>query len=227
MPLSVSFLNKSKRRFSLNKILRLIGSKLTHIFRFLFWLHSDLPIELGFDSVMCVVNDENSTDCMTYYRTITASEPCVVDLHLNYTFTNTGLPCVNVAGIKSYVGPLGESLLNFNDIYNYQERELCSGENWTVPETKFAINVCDIFDASWDVMLDIDFFDGRSGNITSMLEWQIAPSAYPSMSSSPSSSPSIHPSMLPSLDPTLSPSSAPSIDACNDCTLTGLISASK
>ena len=190
-------------------------------------MHSELPIELGFDSVLCVVNDENSTDCMTYYRTITPSEPCVVDLYLNYTFINTGLPCVNVAAIKTYVGPMEESLLDFNNIYNYQERELCSGENWTVPETKFAINVCDIMDAAWDVMLDIDFFDGRRANITSMLEWQFAPSAYPSMSSFPSSSPSIYPSTLPSPGPTLLPSLAPSIDACTDCTLTGLISASK
>ena len=108
------------------------------------------------------------------------------------------------------LGPFGKSLLIFDDIYSYTERQLCVNETWTVPDRRLNVNLCEASEQPWDIVIEVDEGRGQTSNSTFGYEWI----PY-SSSKSPSESPAAHPSV------------APSIDTCVDCTLTGVVSGGK
>ena len=184
-----------------------------------------LPVELEIDEITCQIDNGfgNGTDCNTYSRYITEPRDCIVDLIFNYTFSNVGLACVDVANIRSKLGPYNSVTVRFNDVYSYQERDICSNETWSIPHRRPYFDICQIVEDSWDIVIDIDDIDGGTTNLTSTYQWTFTPSMAPSTSILPSLSPSIFPSSLPSLVPSSEQSAAPSIDTCKDCTLTGIV----
>ena len=49
-------------------------------------------------------------------------QKCDADIAFNFTFTNVGLACIEIVNIRVPLGPLGLSLLKFDDIYGYNDR---------------------------------------------------------------------------------------------------------
>ena len=140
------------------------------------------------------------------------SNDCVADIEFNYTFTNTGLSCVEIVAIKASLGPVGLVNVDFSDVYSYSERLMCSGEVWSIPDRRSAVDLCTSTTDSWDIVIDVNDIFGRPANMTWEYNWTLPPTAAPTIGEKPFAAPS-------SL-----PSSAPSIDVCNGCTLTGLVS---
>ena len=125
--------------------------------------------------------------------------------------------------ITSTLGPLRDNLVDFSNIYNYQERQICPGENWTIPDTRSSIDLCRFTIIPWDILLEIDEFYGRMTNFTFEYEW------FPILETNapvtpPSGMPSITLSNLPSQEQSDQPTGSPTVDTCNDCTLSGFIS---
>ncbi len=182
-----------------------------------------LPFELELDSVACEVDNGNSvTDCKDYAP---YSGQCIVDIEFNYTFTNIGLACVHIADVKADLASLGLRTVEFNDIYSYQERQMCALESWTIPDRRSSVNFCDLSKYAFDAVIDINESQGRMANLTFFYEWVRESTLSPAISSQPSSFPSL--SNEPSLIPTNYPSMTPTVDTCKDCTLTGIISGGK
>ena len=110
-----------------------------------------------------------------------------------------------------------------NNIYGYQEREICPGENWTIPDTRSSINLCTFTEIPWDILLVIDEFYGRRTNLTFEYQWiPVLETSAPVIA--PSDLPSITLSNLPINVQTDSPTAPPTIDTCNNCTISGFIS---
>ena len=155
-----------------------------------------------------MIDDDFNTDCLLFLESNpTSTSQCTVDIVLTYNLTNTGLNCINIANIKADSGPLGSQVLEFDDVYSYQERDLCGNETWAVPDRRSSVDLCkDTKDeTTWNILLDIDALYGNTTNATSNFTWSISPSVTPS----------------------IQPSMAPTINACLDCTLTGIISGGK
>lgn len=153
----------------------------------------------------CEVDDGSGTSCA---KSI-SKEECIVDIKLNYTFTNVGLSCAQIMSVKAEIGSLGTEVLSFDDIYSFSERQICAGEYWTIPDRRTSINLCKEQENPWDIVLDVDEFFGTTTNLTYNYEWR----EY--LSNIPSSTLSAY------------PSAAPSKDTCRDCTLTGVVSGGK
>ncbi len=99
--------------------------------------------KLQIDYVTCsVIDDGVETDCITFLESgPTTIRQCTVGIKLTYVFTNNGRNCINIANIKAEAGPLGTQALEFDDVYSYQERELCANETWVVPDRRSSINL--------------------------------------------------------------------------------------
>lgn len=117
---------------------------------------------------------------------------------------------MEVTDIRVSLGPLGETLLSFDDIYSYQQRQLCVGETWTVPDRRSNINLCEYSINAWDIVIEVDELRGQNVTNSRVHEW------------TPFSK-----SKLPTSAPFIYPSSSPSVDTCLDCTLTGVVSGGK
>ena len=210
--------------------------------------HRILPFDLMEDEITCEIDNGSGSDCRVFFSNLTSSysnytsENCTVDLKFNYTFTNVGLACVSIATVSANIAPLGTQQLDFNDIYSFQEREICNGEAWTVPDKRTSVDLCEVsqeLDPSWDIVVDIEDFNRRIENITFAYRWNVSPTMSPQPSIAPIDLPSIEPSVAPYAQPSVAPSSKPSIaasshpssspteDLCQDCTLTGYIGAGK
>ena len=120
--------------------------------------------------------------------------------------------CVNIVDIKAELGPLEKVSLSFDDVYNYTERYMCSGEFWTIPDRRESVNLCKNGVDVWDITIDVDEIFGRKENMTIVYDWALSPTMSPTDGGMPLSAPSDY------------PSSAPSIDFCRECTLTGIVS---
>ena len=158
----------------------------------------------------CQINDGSGTDCQGFINEAVSIGECFTDVRFNFTFTNIGLGCVDVSGISVTLGPFGKSLLTFEDIYSYAERQLCVNETWTVPDRRLDINLCETSEQPWNIVIEVDEARGQTRNNTFVYEWI------------PYSS-----SKSPSASPVIQPSAVPSIDTCTDCTLTGIVSGGK
>ena len=181
-----------------------------------------VPFELVLNNITCVINDGSDTSCEALLGSANSAQ-CINDIAFNYTFTNIGLSCVEVMEISASLGPLRDNLLDFNNIYGYQEREMCPGENWTIPDTRSSVNLCTFTEIPWDILLEFDEFYGRRTNLTFEYQWiPILETSAPVVA--PSDSPSITLSNLPTNVQSNSPTASPTINTCNDCTLSGFIS---
>ena len=172
---------------------------------------SSVPFQLEFKNApSCEINDGSGTDCQAFIYEAASIEECYADVRFNFTFTNIGLGCVDVSGVSVTLGPFGKSLLTFDDIYSYKERQLCVNETWTVPDRRLNLNLCEASEHPWDIIIEVNEARGQTSNNTYVYEWV----PY-SASKFPSASPVVHPSAV------------PSIDTCADCTLTGVVSGGK
>ncbi len=155
---------------------------------------------------------------------------CDIDIKLNYSFTNIGLACVDIMSVVAEVGPLGKKMLDFSDIYSFQQREMCKGMSWTIPDRRRITNFCEkaLFEKSWDITLKIEEYRGRKENLSSEYIWsQNLPGSSPTPPSQSSMQPSTYPTAHHSSFPTVDPSIAPSIDNCRTCTHTSFLSGGK
>lgn len=177
---------------------RLLLSYLTNI------LNRSVPFQLDFDpTITCVINDGSDLTCQDFIYQTSSLEQCNADISFNFTFTNVGFACVDISSIHVSLGPVGEALLSFDDVYNYSERELCINETWTIPDQRSNVNLCEYSSSAWSVVFDIIEFRGQHINNTIVYEW------------------------IPFSSSFVSPSLAPTIDTCKDCTLTGVVSGGK
>ncbi len=167
-----------------------------------------MPLVLDIDEeITCEIDDGSGTSCQDFINTVTSINKCNVDIAFKFTFTNRGLACVHVSDILVSLGPIGDELLSFDDIYSYQERELCVGETWTVPDRRRKVKLCKESDTAWDIFIEVKESRGQQKRRRYTFGW------IPYLGSS--------------AVPYPSPTAVPTIDTCQDCTLTGLVSASK
>ena len=111
-----------------------------------------------------------------------------------------------MSDIRVSLGPIGDELLCFDDLYSYQERKLCAGDTWTIPDRGSSVNLCKIPDSEWDIFIEVKESRGQQKRQRYAFGWMpYAESAVP------------YPS----------PTEMPTVDMCQDCTLTGLVSGSK
>ena len=130
-----------------------------------------MPFEIMTDSISCEIDDGSGLSCDSFLVAATITD-CTADIRFNYTFTNIGLGCVDVMAVRSQLGSLGTTLLRFNDVYSYRERELCNNEMWTVPDRRSSVNLCNaMLDESWCILLEVDELYGRRANATHEYEW--------------------------------------------------------
>jgi hypothetical protein len=79
----------------------------------------------------CEIDDGSGTGCQGFLsrNEIPASRQCNgVDIKFNYTVTNVGIGCVNIVDMRTKLGHLGVITLVFNDVYSYQDRQICDNE---------------------------------------------------------------------------------------------------
>ena len=172
---------------------------------------SSFPFQLEFNNMpSCEIDDESGTDCQGFINNAVSIGDCHADVRFNFTFTNIGVGCVDVSGVSVTLGPFGMSLLAFDDVYSYKERQLCVNETWTVPDRRLNLNLCEASEQPWDIIIKVDEGRGQTSNSTFVYGWI------------PYSS-----SKFPSASPAIQPSAMPSIDTCTDCTLTGIVSGGK
>jgi hypothetical protein len=164
----------------------------------------------------CEIDDSSGTDCQDFLSRseIPASRQCNgVDIKFNYTFTNIGIACVNIVDIRTKLGRLGVKTLVFDDVYSYQDRQICANESWTIPDRRSSINLCDLSDDPLDVLIDVNEYNGRMTNLTFVYDWAVDEKfTFPFQELSNYPSLSTHPSLTPTMD------------TCEDCTLTGFVS---
>jgi hypothetical protein len=97
----------------------------------------------------CEIDDGSGTDCQGFLsrNEISVSYQCNgVDIKFNYTVTNVGIVCVNIVDIRTKLGRLGVKTLVFDDVYNYQDRQMCANKSWAIPDRRSSINLCDPLD---------------------------------------------------------------------------------
>ena len=169
-----------------------------------------MPFVLSIDEqITCEINDGSDTKCQDFINVATSIDQCSADIAFNFTFTNNGLACVNVSDICAQLGPFKVTSLRFDDLYSYQERELCVNETWTVSDRRSNVNLCKQSESAWDVLIEVNESRGQRKRRRYTFEWVPFVAAK-------TLSPSIAPSPL--------FSASPSIDNCQDCTLTGVFS---
>ncbi len=149
-------------------------------------------------------------DCNDFIEQATSVQKCDADIAFNFTFTNVGLACIEIVNIRVALGPLGLSLLRFDDIYGYNDRQICSNETWVVPDRRLNVNLCKESVDPWEIIIEVDESSGQS--LKESFEYELIPFNNNTASSTM---------------PSGRPSGAPSIDVCSDCTLTSQIRGSK
>ena len=171
-----------------------------HSFFKLFCFHfsRSVPFLLELESVDCQVDDGIGISCETFLGGgVTGNQQCVIDVKFNYHFTNTGLGCHDIVSIRSELGPVGKQVINFADVYNYNQRQLCANEQWIIPDKRASVNLCNIEGSSWQLAIEVKENFGIVSNLTMEYSWRSV----------------------------ASPSASPTVDTCQSCTLTGVVSA--
>jgi len=185
------------------------------------WTKRPLPLQVQFEAATCEINNSlDNEDCQTFTgqtnstSTNTISDNCIVDITFNYTFTNVGLFCFEVANVKAKLGPLvGVNNLALNKYYGYGRRKICTNDSWTLSDKRLSVNLCEKTKeySTWEMVLDVYDRTGRSTNTTLGYNWIFT----------------TEPSIFPSTAPSIFPSTSPTFDTCRDCTLTTYMSGGK
>lgn len=135
--------------------------------------------------------------CETYLGGLSGNKQCVVDVKFLYNITNTGLGCHDIIAIRSDLGPVGKQDMYFADVYNYSQGQLCADEQWTIPDKRAVVDLCDVEGFPWQIGIEVEDIFGVTSNLTMEYEWaSVAP-----------------------------PSASPTADTCQSCTLTCVVSA--
>ena len=169
-----------------------------------------MPFVLSIDEqITFEINDGSDTNCQDFINVATSIDQCSADIAFNFTFTYNRLACVYVSNICAQLGLFKVTSLRFDDLYSYQERELCVNETWTVSDCRSNVNLCKQSESAWHVLIEVNESQGQQKRQKYTFEW------VPFITAK-TLSPSIAPSTL--------LSASPSMDNCQDCTLTGVIS---
>ncbi len=168
------------------------------------YTYRSVPFKLDFESTLtCEIDDGSNIPCQDFLLQADSIKQCAANISFNFTFTNIGLACVDVGDIRVSLGPLGEALLSYDDVYTYSDRQLCVNETWTVPDRRFNVKLCEYSVNDWDIGIVIAESRGQSVSNQFIYKW------------------------IPYSSSFIAPSSAPSVDTCGDCTLTGIVSGGK
>jgi hypothetical protein len=93
----------------------------------------------------CEIDDGSRTDCQAFLsrNEIPASHQCNgVDIKCNCRVTNAGIACVNIVDIRTKLSRLGVKTLVFDNVYSYQDKQICANESLAIPDIS-SINLCD------------------------------------------------------------------------------------
>ncbi len=161
-----------------------------------------VPFQIDFTtSVECHIDDGSEARCESYKTSGTDNkQQCEFDVKFLFKLTNVGLSCQDIMAIRVDIGPLGREMIAINDVYNYTSRHLCVNETWLVPDRRSTVDLCNIEGKSWPIYIEIDEYFGKRANSTFNYKWK-------ELGDQPTTSPTQY--------------------ACQDCTLTGVISAGK
>ena len=174
---------------------------------FLLFIHRSVPFVLGInEEITCVIDDGSGKSCQNFVNEVDSIYECKADIAFTFSFTNRGFACVYISDIRVALGPFGDELLCYDDIYEYNFRWLCPGETWTVPDRRKKVNLCKESDNEWDISIEVKESRGQQNRRRYSFPW----SPYTNLAV-----------------PFPAPTASPTVDTCDDCTLTGLVSASK
>lgn len=177
-----------------------------------------IPPQFTFNNISCEINDGTGMSCENFISQAPSVEKCFADIKFNFDFTNVGLACVNITDIRVVLGPEGRSLLSFDSIHPYHQRQFCVNESWVIPDKRSNVNLCEESVDPWEISIEV--FESRDQSVYHEVLFELIPLFNSDNSNTPVSTAYEAPSYRPST----AVSQSPSIDTCRGCTLTSLVS---
>ena len=100
-----------------------------------------LPAVFRSEGIFCEI-DGSGIDCNQYLKSITSLEECFVPMLFKYTYMKASLGCATIQNVMAEVGPLGNSIVAFEDSVACSYRQFCTNEAFTIYDRRFA-NICE------------------------------------------------------------------------------------
>jgi hypothetical protein len=152
------------------------------------------------EGIMCEIDDGTYMDCNQYVQAISSPSQCEVDIRFKYAFKKTSDLCLDIQKVTAALGPLGNTVVAFEDEISCQNRLFCGRNQFTISDRRASVNLCTMTqdnNSRWTV--DVDVYDtyNRKVEIDSAYMWSaLAPRPLPLPIAPPAPAPS-SPSPLP------------------------------
>lgn len=135
------------------------------------------------EGIMCEIDDGTYMDCNQYVQAISSPSQCEVDIRFKYAFKKTSDLCLDIQKVTAALGPLGNTLVAFEDEISCQNRLFCGRNQFTISDRRASVNLCTMTqdnNSRWTIDVDVYDIHNRKVQIDSAYMWStLAPLPFP------------------------------------------------